>query len=110
MSADDVAKSLKRTSGKLRVRDVIHEFCTRQMAETEQRNAIIDRAFDEAALPGDGLDLAPDTLELLHHETCQLVGREAGLLAHLEGPPGQFKEFLGVGGGDGLEVLLEGGH
>jgi predicted transcriptional regulator len=27
------------------VRDVVHEFCTRQMAETEQRNAIIDRAF-----------------------------------------------------------------
>jgi len=27
------------------VRDVVHEFCTKQKAEMEQRNAIIDRAF-----------------------------------------------------------------
>ena len=27
------------------VRDVVHEFCARQLAEVEKRNAIIDRAF-----------------------------------------------------------------
>ncbi len=27
------------------VRDVVHEFCTKQKADAEKRNAIIDRAF-----------------------------------------------------------------
>jgi len=27
------------------VRDVVHEFCTKQLADVEKKNAIIDRAF-----------------------------------------------------------------
>ena len=41
---ESLAKS-KPESKSAVVRNVVHEFCTKQQAEVEKRNAIIDRAF-----------------------------------------------------------------
>ncbi len=41
---ENLAKS-KPGSKSAVVRDVVHEFCAKQMAEVGKRNAIIDRAF-----------------------------------------------------------------